>query len=137
MKNNTTIYKPAFYIGIVFMAIGVILGAMGAHALKPDLIKYDLLDSFETAVRYQLFHGIALLIIGILSLHSNHKNIKISSITFLLGTLFFSGSIYFLIFNKISGGAGIGKLGLITPIGGIILIASWILTIPIIRSLTK
>lgn len=137
MNVNNTVYKPAFYIGILLMAIGVVLGALGAHALKPDLMQFNLLDSFETAVRYQLFHGIALLIIGILSLHSKHRNIKICTITFLIGTLFFSGSIYFLIFNKIAGGGGIGKLGLITPIGGILLITSWMLLIPIIRNLIK
>lgn len=131
------VYKPALYIGTIFMIIGVILGAFGAHALKPSLLTHNLLDSFETAVRYQLFHGIALLFVGILAYFSDHKLIKTVTATFGIGTLFFSGSIYLLIAVRVMKDASIGAGALITPLGGLILILSWILILPIIAKLSK
>lgn len=134
MKNS--VYKPAFYIGIIMMASGVILGALGAHALKPHLTE-SLADSYETAVRFQLFHGLALLIIGVLSLFSTSKLIKTTTWTFLIGILLFSGSIYALIYMRVNFDIGLGALGMLTPIGGLTLIVSWILMLPIIKTLYK
>lgn len=131
-----SIYKPAFYIGILVMIIGVILGALGAHALQPYFTN-SMQDSFETAVRYQLYHGIALLIVGILSLFSSSKWIKISTFLFLLGILLFSGSIYTMITVRIQLDTGLGAFGLLTPLGGVLLILAWLLVIPIIKSIRK
>lgn len=97
---------------------GVILGAFGAHALKARL-SADQLLSWETGVRYQMFHALAILLFLLLA--DKGYQLKPSLIAFSLGTLLFSGSIYCLCL-------GIGPralLGPITPLGGLSLIIGW------------
>lgn len=134
--KHSSIYKPSFYLGISLMVTGVILGALGAHALQPYFTG-TMQDSFETAVRYQLYHGLALLFIGILSLFSPSKWIKSSTYLFFIGVLLFSGSIYTMIAVRIQLDIGLGAFGLLTPLGGLLLIIAWLMTIPIINTLRK
>lgn len=105
--------------GAILGFLGVALGAFGAHALKPMLIQYGRLDTFELAVRYQFYHAFALLAIGLAMQHNVSAKLKYGAICFLLGVLFFSGSLYTLSFT------GIGVLGAITPIGGLLMIFGW------------
>ena len=126
--------KPLIASGAALLAIAIALGALGAHALEGQLasgsITPDQIDSFETGVRYQVYHGFALLIFGIAAQKLTHKFFKIATWLFLIGTLFFSGSIYFLATRGILGIEGITSiLGPITPIGGLLLIAGWVLSI--------
>lgn len=107
-------------IAALLAATGVLLGAMGAHALKAVLTPDQLL-SFETAVRYQLYHALALLVIQGVHAHNPLRNIAIINNCMLAGTLCFSGSIYLLLATHIK------ALGPITPIGGLLLIVAWIL----------
>jgi uncharacterized membrane protein YgdD (TMEM256/DUF423 family) len=103
--------------------LAVMLGALGAHALK-DLLEEKSLLSFNTGVRYQALHAIALLVIGF-----SDKEFRFKSLVFRLwlwGTLLFSFSIYLLSTTEISGLA-LNFLGPITPIGGILLIGGWIM----------
>lgn len=101
-------------------ALSVAIGAFGAHKLKNYLAEIQRADVFETAVRYQFFHTLALLMIGILLFTHSNKWLQWASLSFMLGILIFSGSLYILCLSNI------GKWGAVTPIGGLFLIAGWI-----------
>lgn len=114
-----------------FGAIAVILGAMGAHALKARL-EPETLKSFETAVRYQAWHAIALLILGLSSFPLRH--LKAIVVCWIAGVFLFSGSIYLLTTSSLSD-FDCSFLGPVTPIGGLFLIAGWsLLLVSAIRS---
>lgn len=113
------IHKTGLVAGGVLGFLGVGLGAFGAHALKPFLVQNNRLDTFELAVRYQFYHALALLATGILIHFISSPKFKYAIICFLLGVLFFSGSLYTLCFT------GIGVFGAITPFGGILLLLGW------------
>jgi uncharacterized membrane protein YgdD (TMEM256/DUF423 family) len=100
-------------------AVSVCIGAFGAHALKPSLLESGRLETFELAVRYQFYHALALFGVGILLQQRDARALHYSALFFLLGILFFSGSLYLLCFT------GIGILGAVTPIGGIFFILGW------------
>ncbi len=106
--------------------MGVILGAFGAHALRPHLSPEGL-ATFETGVRYQLYHALALLIVGLVHAHAPGRLLRLATTAFALGTVLFSGSIYALVLLKTQGGVGLPGLGILTPIGGTALIAGWLL----------
>ena len=105
--------------------LAVILGAFGAHALKAKL-SVDMLQVFETGVRYQFYHSFALLVTGILFGSFPFRGIKLASTFFIIGILLFSGSLYAMAFLSINT-VGIGPLGILTPIGGLFFILGWIL----------
>lgn len=122
-KSFYNMYKPAMLFGALFALLSVILGAFGAHYLK-TILSIELLGSFETAVKYQMYHGLALLFTGLYAGQTSNK-VKIPSTLFILGTLLFSGSIYALVALKGTMQIGLGGLGILTPIGGLLLIAAW------------
>ena len=114
-------HKLIIVIGSISGAISVVLGAFGAHALKDSLTASGRLDTYETAVKYQMYHSLALVLLGVLMLHFQHKFLNLASYSFIIGILIFSGSLYALC------ATGISKLGAITPIGGVFFIAAWVL----------
>lgn len=101
-------------------AAGVAIGAFGAHGLKDFLIAHERLDTFETAVKYQFYHALALFFVGLLQIKNNQKWLLISSRLFVIGILIFSGSLYMLCLTQLT------WLGIITPVGGILLIGGWL-----------
>lgn len=106
-------------------ATAIALGALGAHTLKNHLTAAQLI-SFETGVRYQIYHALALLFVG-LWLHLKPSRLLLFARNFIiLGTLFFSVSIYLLNLQNVLL-ADFSFLGPITPIGGLLLIVGWIL----------
>lgn len=109
--------KTAYISGALLGLLGVILGAMAAHALEKTLSP-DLLDSFETAVRFQMYHALLLIILGLILEKHSHKTLNLAVYMVLVGTILFSGSIFLLVLTPV-------KLGIVTPIGGTILIAGW------------
>ncbi|MDW3647709.1 MAG: DUF423 domain-containing protein [Bacteroidia bacterium] len=109
--------KLAYIIAAIYGLTAVILGAMAAHALEKSL-SADLLDSFETAVRFQMYHALLLFLLGIVMEKYESAQLKYATYASILGTLLFSGSIYLLVLTPI-------KLGIVTPIGGSILIVGW------------
>lgn len=111
--------KTAAFLG----AISVALGAFAAHTLKEKL-SADSLAIFETAVKYQMYHVFAILFIGLVA--HNQKLLIWSGRLFLLGIIFFSGSLYFLTFIKAQGWDSLRWVGAITPIGGLSFITGWI-----------
>ena len=108
--------------GLLFGIVAIVLGAFGAHALKKTLF-VDALATFETGVKYQMYHALFLLFLGL----SNFVDLKTKKILLLLtvlGTLFFSGSIYLLATNALTS-FDFKIIGFITPIGGLLLILAW------------
>ena len=105
-------------------ATGIILGALGAHALK-DILSESQLQSFETGVKYQMYAALFLLLLALLQVNQVITHTRLARNVTLLGVLFFSGSIYLL---NLQGVMGISMrfLGPVTPIGGLLLIAAWV-----------
>jgi uncharacterized membrane protein YgdD (TMEM256/DUF423 family) len=102
------------------IALATALGAFGAHALKAHLSP-DKLLVYETAVRYHFVHALGLLAIGVLLRSIDGELLRWSATLLLIGIVLFSGSLYLLTFGAPR------FLGLITPIGGLALIAGWLL----------
>ncbi len=108
-----------FAVGAIAAAIGVALGAFGAHALKTRVTE-DLLAVFEIGVRYQMYHALALLAVAWGAERWPGNMLNASGCLFLLGILLFSGSLYLMALT------GTRWLGAITPIGGLCFILGWI-----------
>jgi len=106
--------------GCVLGGLAVMIGAFGAHALKTLLESSGRSETFETAVKYQFYHALALILLGILMLNLKNTVYNYAGYSFILGTIIFSGSLYILSIT------GITKFGIITPIGGMLFIAGWI-----------
>ncbi|MFN8344511.1 MAG: DUF423 domain-containing protein [Spirosomataceae bacterium] len=110
--------------GAILGALGVVLGAFGAHALKPTLEASGRMDTFETAVKYQFYHALGLVLLSILL-----QNAAVSALRWynwagyalLAGVIIFSGALYTICFT------GIKTFGAIAPIGGTLMIAGWVL----------
>lgn len=128
--------KTYFTIAAFSMAIAVILGAMGAHALK-DVLSPGQLDSFKTGVRYQVWHSLAIFILLLLpaELISEKAQSRIA-LFFVGGIILFSFSIYLLATLKIFEIESFAPfIGPITPLGGVLLISGWLmLGVAIVKS---
>lgn len=107
--------------GVAFAGLAVGVGAFGAHALRPLLEENARIETFELAVRYQFYHAFALLFTGVLMIHFPSRHLNRAGICFAAGIVIFSGSLYVLSLS------GIRVLGAITPIGGVLFIAGWLL----------
>ncbi len=120
----------------LFIIIGICLGALGAHSIQP-LISSSELDSFRTGVDYQLYHGLSILVLVLLSDRFNIKFLWSIRLMF-IGVILFSGSIYLLSLKTILGiESWVPALGPVTPVGGMILISSWISVLVISFKLGK
>ena len=108
-----------FSIGCAFGFVGVALGAFAAHALKARIAP-ELLATFEVGVRYQLVHALGLLAVAWACTRWPGKPVHAAGWLFVIGTLLFSGSLYAL---SVSGVRG---LGIVTPFGGVALLAGWL-----------
>lgn len=117
---NKRILITATILGV----LSVVLGAFAAHGLK-EIITEESQRTFETGVRYQMYHAILLLFVGS-STYVNMKSKKAIFYLILVGLLFFSGSIYGLATNSLTS-FDFKKIGFITPIGGLLLIVSWVI----------
>ncbi|WP_456420862.1 DUF423 domain-containing protein [Lutibacter sp.] len=111
--------KKNLIITSLIGALTIILGAFGAHSLK-EILSVTELKSFETAVRYQMYHVIVLLFVNTYS-KFNEKTKNTISYLFFIGILFFSGSIYAITF-----GVNAKSIWFITPLGGIFFIIGWL-----------
>ena len=119
--TNTTAFRIAALMG--FLAVA--LGAFGAHGLK-QIVPPDALSTFETAVRYQFYHALALLAVAIIFEKFPVGLIRYAGICFIAGVILFSGSLYALTAVLATDAVGLQKLGIITPFGGLFFIAGWI-----------
>ncbi|MBZ9728139.1 DUF423 domain-containing protein [Salegentibacter sp. JZCK2] len=111
-------------IGAIFGLLAVIIGAFGAHGLKP-LLDGASRESFETGVKYQMYHALLLLLVGSFKLHQFRFQKPIFFLL-LFGVICFSGSIYLLATNNLTP-IDFKGIALLTPLGGTLLIAGWIL----------
>jgi uncharacterized membrane protein YgdD (TMEM256/DUF423 family) len=124
LKANREEYIKIVATGAILILIGIALGAFGAHGLKEQLSSAQLM-SFETGVRYQIYHGIAIMIIGF-NLEKLNFLPKLIIKLMLTGVILFSGSIYFLACKDLLALSAIPKATyLITPLGGVFLMSSW------------
>ncbi len=112
-------HKLFIIIGSVSGMLSVMIGAFGAHALKTTLEATNRIETFETAVKYQFYHSLALILLGLLMVQFQHKAFTIAGYGFISGMLIFSGSLYALSLT------GYTKLGAITPLGGLAFIIGW------------
>lgn len=119
-------HKGLLKTGAFLGALAVILGAFAAHALRSRLLP-DELAIFETGVRYQMYHAFAVIIVGILYKEFPHKETVWAGRAFIFGTIIFSGTLYLLTYFKSAGNTGMFWLGAVTPVGGTMLIAGWLL----------
>lgn len=117
--------KKILLTALAFGLVSIVLGAFGAHALK-KVLQPEQLNSFEVGVRYMMYHAIFLLFVGTTSYLAPEQKNMVYNLA-LAGTLFFSVSIFLLTTSAISG-LNFKFLGPITPIGGVLLIASWGMT---------
>jgi uncharacterized membrane protein YgdD (TMEM256/DUF423 family) len=117
--------------GFLFAALAVIIGAFAAHGLQKYIESGQMdeksLKAFETGARYQMYHAFAIIICGILGkIFGENKLFRIAVILFIIGIIFFSGSVYLLSTAKVLG-IEWKWLGPITPLGGLCFISGWIL----------
>ncbi len=110
--------RTFLFVGALMGGVGVGLGAFGAHALKARLSS-DMLAVYETGVRYQMYHALALLVLGLLMTRTEGRALVVAGWSFTAGILLFSGSLYALTLT------GITTLGAITPIGGVAFLIGW------------
>lgn len=114
----------------LFGALGVAIGAFGAHALHDTLVRAGRLDTFETAVRYQFYHALAMLAAGVLwAARPELRALGTTGALWAGGIVVFSGSLYALCFT------GITKLGAVAPIGGLLLLGGWVGLLLAVREL--
>jgi uncharacterized membrane protein YgdD (TMEM256/DUF423 family) len=112
--------KIAFLFAAFAGALGVVLGAFGAHALRGS-IEPRLIETFQTAVQYQLIHALALLLVSLTMGWLGHSlSFEISAYAFMAGIILFSGSLYGLVLTEMK------WLGPVTPLGGLCLIVGWL-----------
>ncbi len=118
MSSFSSYKKWIIYVCIA-LAIGIIIGAFGAHALA-DKLTPKLANSYETAVRYWFFMHLGMMAICVLGANNNIRFKSLYALT--LGTWLFSASIWLYVFS------GFNSFAMITPLGGLILVAAWLWT---------
>ena len=106
--------------GSVFAALAILFGAFGSHALKEKL-NPEQLEIYDIATRYLMFHALGIFAIGVLGYQVPSEILTLPLLLMVLGILIFSGSLYLISL------AGYKKLGMVTPIGGLALIISWLM----------
>ncbi|MEW6058155.1 MAG: DUF423 domain-containing protein [Bdellovibrionota bacterium] len=106
------------FLGCLFGLLSVALGAFGAHALAATLTE-RMREIFETAVKYQMYHALALIGLGLWMKGSSSNLATAAGVGFALGILIFSGSLYVLALTEVR------KWGMVTPIGGLAFLVGW------------
>ena len=112
--------RKFIFLGAIFMASAIVLGAFGAHALKHTLSK-DMLAVYHTGVEYNFYHALGLFAVAFVASFNESKKVKLAGYFMISGIILFSYSLYILSITKIT------WVGAITPIGGICFIIAWIL----------
>jgi uncharacterized membrane protein YgdD (TMEM256/DUF423 family) len=107
-------------IAAILGALGVVAGALGAHALEGQVAEARL-GAFETGVRFHMYHALALLGIGVMMRRGDGRRFRAVAVTFVIGIILFSGSLYALVLTDTP------QLGAVTPFGGVALITGWVL----------
>ena len=119
-------HKIFLSVGALLGGIAVALGAFGAHGLK-KIVPPDTVSTFQTGVQYQMYHALALIAVAIIFERFPNKLMSWAGISFCIGILLFSGSLYLLTILKATGKVGMEGIGIITPFGGLFFIVGWLL----------
>jgi len=114
--------KKLLITGAILGVLGIVLGAFAAHGLR-ELVSETAIQSFETGVRYQIYHAFLLLILGSTNILKESSK-KVVYLLVLVGVLFFSGSIYGLATDDLTA-FNFKQIALVTPLGGLLLIGAW------------
>lgn len=114
-------HKFFIQAGALLAFLAVALGAFGAHGLKNLLQQYGRTANYETAAQYQMYHALAIILIGLLMVHYPAKQLVWAGWSFIIGIVIFSGSLYILSLTNVT------KWGAVTPIGGLAFLAGWLL----------
>ena len=114
--------RTLLLVGAVAGFIAVGFGAFGAHGLRGRLSS-EMMAAFETGVRYQMYHALAILVTAVALANVDARLLRIGAWLFALGIVLFSGSLYALALT------GVTRLGMITPLGGLAFLAGWALLI--------
>ena len=112
--------KGYIIIASLFAALAILFGAFGSHALKERLSAQSL-EVYDIATRYLMFHALSIFLIALLGFQLPKESLEIPVIMMIVGTSIFSGSLYLIAMLDFK------KLGMVTPIGGLLLIVSWLL----------
>jgi uncharacterized membrane protein YgdD (TMEM256/DUF423 family) len=127
-------HKKYLIWGTIMAALAVALGAFAAHGLQQLTSDEKILQGFKTATQYQFYHAIGIILVGVLIDKYAGKCMQFAALSFLTGTICFSGSIYLLTYFKLQA-ISPGALVFITPIGGLLFIIGWLLIL--VRLLKK
>ena len=119
-------HKTFLVLGTLLAGLAVILGAFGAHGLK-QLVAQETVASYQTGVQYQMYHAFALILVGILYNRLPDNLINYAGYLFLAGIVLFSGSLYLIASLKAMNKAISPGIGIITPVGGLLFVAGWLL----------
>ena len=112
--------KGYIIIASLFAALAILFGAFGSHALKERLSAQSL-EVYDIATRYLMFHALAIFLIALLGFQLPKESLEMPVIMMIVGTSIFSGTLYLIAMLDFK------KLGMVTPIGGVLLIVSWLL----------
>lgn len=112
--------KGYIIIASLFAALAILFGAFGSHALK-ERFSAQSLEVYDIATRYLMFHALGIFLIALLGFQLPKESLEIPVIMMIVGTSIFSGSLYLIAMLDFK------KLGMVTPIGGLLLIVSWLL----------
>ena len=112
--------KSYIVIASLFAALAILFGAFGSHALKERLSAQSL-EVYDIATRYLMFHALGIFLIALLGFQLPKESLEIPVTIMIVGTFIFSGSLYLIAMLDFK------KLGMVTPIGGLLLIVSWLL----------
>jgi len=118
--------KTFLIIGIILSGLAVALGAFGAHGLK-KLVDAQTVANYQTGVQYQMYHALALLVVGMLSTRFPNSFLNYSGFLFIAGIVCFSGSLYLLSSYKAMNKAVPTFVYPITPLGGLFFILGWVM----------
>ncbi len=119
-------HKKYLATAAILGALGVALGAFGAHGLQRVTQDEMILHSYQTGVQYQLYHALAILALSVIAISAPGKWIKWAYTSFCIGIIFFSGSLYMITYIKVHGDGNTNWIGPVTPLGGLMLILGWL-----------
>lgn len=111
--------KKSLVLGTALLAVAVLVGAFGAHGLK-NMVEPEKLVTFETGVRYHFYHGLGLVILGLVQQLLPTTDFKVSTWSFLVGTILFSFNCYFYVLT------GMKVFAMIVPVGGLLFVLGWL-----------
>lgn len=110
--------KKSLILGSFLLALGVLIGAFGAHGLKA-IVTADKLVTFETGVRYHFYHALGLVLLGLIQQQFQNLRLNVSVYSFLVGILLFSFNCYFYVLSDVK------TFAMIVPVGGVMFVVGW------------